>query len=118
MGLISAVKAGLHHEHPDHNAINTQSSTDSPVLDVSGKAPEKVTTQMAEADRYATQNAPVVQETVKRHEREEIQPIIEREREETHVNQVIQPINDSRTEVEHHHAMAAPIAHETIEDVK
>ncbi|KAJ3042167.1 hypothetical protein HDV00_008054 [Rhizophlyctis rosea] len=107
MGLISAVKAGLSSEKGQQDQQYSTGAT---------AAPASSTTADSTV-RCETQNAPVVKEHVHAREKEEITPVIEREREETIVNQVVQPVKDTRHEVHHHQATNAPIQNEVIEDI-
>jgi len=102
MGLISAVKAGLH--------------SDNQVQDT-GASAAPTSTSGGDAVRCESQNPPVVKETVHQREKEEVTPVIDREREETIVNQVVQPVRDSRKETVHHQATAPTIQNEVVEDV-
>lgn len=106
MGLISAVKAGLlSGDNQNATAANTN-------------AESRATTQASGGTvRCEAQNAPVVQESVHQREREEITPVVQRDREETIVNQVVQPVLDSRKETIHHQATSAPVTNEVVEDV-
>jgi len=110
MGLISAVKNAVH----DKNA--TAHSTDRTDAPAGAQAASTYSSSGA-SETYAAQNAPVTKETVHEHRREEITPVIEREREETHVQQVVQPIVDSRQETVHSASAAAPVERAVVEDV-
>jgi hypothetical protein len=57
-------------------------------------------------DTERVHKAPIVQETVKKHYVQEIQPVIERTVEETHVHHMKAPVT------EHH--VNAPIVHDTV----
>jgi len=108
MGLITAVKNSL---HGDANASAGNEPVDST------RSASATHASSGAAESYATQHAPVVKETVHDHRREEITPVIDREREETNVTQVVQPITDNRQEVHHASTVNAPLERETVEQV-
>ncbi|KAJ3050421.1 hypothetical protein HK097_008617 [Rhizophlyctis rosea] len=75
------------------------------------------TSTYGKGNRYTTQNSAIVQERIIQHQVEEVQPVIDREREETQVRVVVQPIHDLRHETHHHEASHPPVSRETIEDL-
>ncbi|KAJ3034399.1 hypothetical protein HDV00_005055 [Rhizophlyctis rosea] len=75
------------------------------------------TSTYGKGNRFTTQNPAIVQERIIQHQVEEVQPVIDREREETQVRVVVQPIHDLRTETHHHEASHPPVSRETVEDL-
>ncbi|TPX55987.1 hypothetical protein PhCBS80983_g04891 [Powellomyces hirtus] len=81
------------------NVTETVSDTSSSYDYHGGKAPPKATDVVVEPIQVTKEiNEPVVHETINREEREEIQPVIERERIQTEIQQVVQPVLDVVTE--------------------
>ncbi|KAJ3157914.1 hypothetical protein HDU89_000293 [Geranomyces variabilis] len=77
-----------------------QTKTETPSYEYhGGAAPPKATAKVAEKPKEITEvKDAVVHETVAAVEREEIQPVVDRTREETEIVQVVQPVLDVQTE--------------------
>ncbi|KAJ3151402.1 hypothetical protein HDU86_006102 [Geranomyces michiganensis] len=79
---------------------DTTTKADAPTYDYhGGSAPPKASVKVAEKPKEVTEvKDAVVHETIAAVEREEIQPVVERTREETEIKQVVQPVLDVQNE--------------------
>jgi len=68
-------------------------------------------------EQCTAQNAPILQEHTRNIREEVIQPVVDREIDQTHVQQVMQPIQDNKDETSHHHGIAPGMARYATEDV-
>jgi anaerobic ribonucleoside-triphosphate reductase len=129
MGLISAIK-GHHHAAPART--NTNDSTTSSSSSSSSSSGEGISRTHAAgaaaggalaartgASEYChTQNAPIVQENIRQHQKTEVTPVVDRELEQTVVQQVVQPVQDHvKAEAQHHYQQAQGISRETAEEL-
>ncbi|KAJ3184883.1 hypothetical protein HDU85_001565 [Gaertneriomyces sp. JEL0708] len=125
MGLVEKVKHAVTGDHASttsparkssqsstmHSGVSTH-STGLGATSTSSAAPTGPVEEVCN-----TQNAPVVQETLREHRAVEVQPIIEREHEQTIVQQVVQPVRDHQAATHHHYAENAAITREVQDEL-